>query len=885
MAEEKNTIGFAVDVTTGRSEENLEGVIEKINSVKTEIGNLKKQTKDADDIKLAQLNASIESLQRQLTKLNAVYSSWIQNATHIDTKPIGNVKKQLQELADILTKWDGQAATFGKEVASRFLIPNAAIDQAKLYQTIMQQIQGLARNGDVGQFKATQAIDYFNTRLVNAQKQADLLSQKINSLKKTASQLDAAQGFKNWMNAGGGDFLSAGMFDVWTGRFDERIKRLKAINQELQSLTKEQVGFKGSDSEFEGLRSNAMASVTDEVVYLKRQLDALNASYKGVSQTAKQSAQDMVRAWKGQGSFVESLGDLGSYTKAIREYRDLRSQLKYALDNSTISDKTTLDLYKKALDELNDAIRRAKASLRGEDEPKQQTKTVVQRTPKQSYTDAFNKWSGEGKFTDQFDFGSWSNAVTQLKKMRSELDYAFAKSSDTSSLEKYKLAINQITMALQEAEAEQSKWNTKKTQVTPSIDVDVQKTERAVSSYMQMQRELDSIKERIKSNYIANYGKDMDAYGKNLAPLVERYKELSKAINGAERNMQSIAFKADIIGNSFDRLKHRASWIMANFGANTFFSGVNAWFDAQRQVEQSMAQFAQVMPHGIPLVQGDSDLAVSARELAQRLGASDIAVNAFGKSLHELDFSDLKNGMHESVVGSDAFRKQLDGMQDSLMKLSVKYGEANEHVIQSATLWGRMYKDNNIVLTMTDAAMKLAVADSFSVVEANKNLESSIQQWGFEIKNNNDAMTVSSKIIDSWTALAHNMAVSANDLSAANQRAASSMHAAGIEFDVGQALIATMLRNTQQAGGEIGNAMKSIIGSIHSDKAIKEIESLGIAMYQTGQNGQREFRNVGQVLVDLMIKTQGTKENLEDLLKDISGGKHSHLPQPSAMAA
>ena len=102
-------------------------------------------------------------------------------------------------------------------------------------------------------------------------------------------------------------------------------------------------------------------------------------------------------------------------------------------------------------------------------------------------------------------------------------------------------------------------------------------------------------------------------------------------------------------------------------------------------------------------------------------------------------------------------------------KFAVKYGEASEDVIKSATLWGRKYKDNQTVLTMTDAAMKLAVADSFSIVDANKNLESSLVQWGFEVKNNNDAMIVSSKIIDSWTALAHKMAVSAQDLSAANR--------------------------------------------------------------------------------------------------------------------
>jgi TP901 family phage tail tape measure protein len=215
-------------------------------------------------------------------------------------------------------------------------------------------------------------------------------------------------------------------------------------------------------------------------------------------------------------------------------------------------------------------------------------------------------------------------------------------------------------------------------------------------------------------------------------------------------------------------------------------------------------------------------------------------------------------------------------------KFAVKYGEASEDVIKSATLWGRKYKDNQTVLTMTDAAMKLAVADSFSIVDANKNLESSLVQWGFEVKNNNDAMIVSSKIIDSWTALAHKMAVSAQDLSAANQRAAQSMRAVGLSFDEGQALIATMLANTQQAGGEIGNAIKSIMGSIHSKKAIEDIENMGVAVYKFGEDGKKEFREVGQVLVDLMIKTQNTDKNLESLLKNMAGGKRN-LPQPQVI--
>ena len=87
-----------------------------------------------------------------------------------------------------------------------------------------------------------------------------------------------------------------------------------------------------------------------------------------------------------------------------------------------------------------------------------------------------------------------------------------------------------------------------------------------------------------------------------------------------------------------------------------------------------------------------------------------------------------------------------------------------------------------------------------------------------------------------------------------------------------------MLANAQQAGGEIGNAVKSIMGSIHSKKAIEDLEAMGVAVYKFGENGKKEFREVGKVLVDLMLKTQNSKENLEKLLKDVSGGKIAICP-------
>lgn len=867
MADEQNNkIGFSVDVTTGKSEENIESVIKKIDSLKEQIGTLKKQTKDADSVKLSMLKSDINGLQRQLDKLNASYGSWIQQSTKIDTKPIGNVKKQLQELTDILKNWDGQASTFDKQVASHFLIPNSAIDQAKQYQEVIRQIQGLSQNGKVGSFKATEAITQFSKALTNAKIDAKNLTTQVEQVQKVLQKTDVRTALQGWMKNGGSldEFLKID----YSQRLPDLIKQLKDYAYQIEALG----NVPGAKDALNGLSS--------EILYQESRLKELRKGWKDTSEQTKKTTQEQTKAVKqsamelfniwvgkgGQGSILDGFNKNESYKKDLADYTRLKDELKHAMDNSTVSDKTTIDLYKKAMDELTQSIAKAKAALRDDDgkgKAKQSTSQEVTKA-KQSYADAFREWNGKGNFLSNFTFESSQEKLTQLRKMRDQLDYAFSKSADTSELKKFKTAIDEITKGIEEAQASLGKYKKKAQEVvvpkTKVVD-DSGKTQKALSEYARMQKQLTDVQDQIKSNYVLNYKKNDDLYASNLAKLIPMYKELTTSINGAERSMTAIAFRSDFLGNSFDRLLKRGSWIISNFFAGGTIGMAQTMYENLANMETNMAQFSQVM------------------------SANEHTVNAFGQSLATLDFNKIIEGVHSTSVQSEQFRKDLEYMKTSLVDLAVKYGEANEDVIKSATLWGRKYKDNNTILTMTDAAMKLAVADSFSITEANKNLESSIVQWGFQIRNNNDAMIVSNKIIDSWTALAHKMALSAQDLSAANQRAAQSMNAVGLSFDEGQALIASALANTQQAGGEIGNAIKSIMGSIHSDKAINEIKSLGIEMYKTGENGQKEFRDVGEVMIDLMLKTQGTKENLEDLLKDISGGKLSHLPQPSVMAA
>ena len=685
MALDDNRISFGVDVSTGQSEESINKVINRIDGLKDKINELKKlrtENKQDSDI-FANYTKSIRDTERELSKLQSTYNSWIQKATNIDTKPIGDVKKQTQEFISLLKQWDGQSATFQKQVMSHFMIPNSAVDQLKLYKNIMGELQGYGSKKIIDTSNVETALKQLVTMAKDAQQAVDKLK---NSLKDT--------------NVGG------------TGKLAEEEEKLSRIRQQLNNWGGKS-SFSSSISGFENLDSYS------------RQIQALRRAYEELN------------AVKG----------------------------KNGIDDAKV--ESAIDSVKRKYDEL---------------------------VAKKNQVDA------------------------ELKKGTEDVAKASKKAADNES-------------------------------------ANVRKT---IDEYTRLKLRMAEIQEQIKNNYVTNFKTSPALYNTNFARLSAEYKEVADAVNQADRNMARFATKADFAGRAMDRLYQRSAWFFSAIGANAIIAVPNAWYDAQTKIENSMAQFAQVM-------------------------ATDAhAVNAFQTSLFDINFGQLENGFDTNAARSQKFINDLNYMKSSLMNFAVKYGEASEDVIKSATLWGRKYKDNQTVLTMTDAAMKLAVADSFSIVEANKNLESSLVQWGFEIKNNNDAMIVSSKIIDSWTALAHKMALSAQDLSAANQRAAQSMRAVGLSFDEGQALIATMLANTQQAGGEIGNAIKSIMGSIHSKKAIEDIENMGVAVYKFSEDGKKEFREVGQVLVDLMIKTQNTDKNLESLLKNMAGGKRN-LPQPQVI--
>lgn len=374
---------------------------------------------------------------------------------------------------------------------------------------------------------------------------------------------------------------------------------------------------------------------------------------------------------------------------------------------------------------------------------------------------------------------------------------------------------------------------------------------RTKDSYEVLDRakRLGELRKAMEENYNENYGKNTDLYKSKAKAISSEFTKVKQEIREIETYTKEAFSWTKLWAETSKDISTRLAWFTTRGIAWFGLSQITSAIGAVRDIEVGMAGFSQVMAHG------------------------EQNVNLFKKALADITPEDLAKGLNTSVENGEHFVETLHKMQDALIDLSVKYGATSKEAIESATLWGRAYKDNETVLTLTQQATKLAIADNFSIVQSNKALESSIMQWGYHIQNAAQAQAVSNMMIDSWTALSHNYTVSANTLVEANRRMAQSAKEVGVSFHSAQALISVMARKTMAEGGEIGNALKSIFGSIHSDKAISELERIGVQVYKIGENGKKEFRAVDDVLVDLMVHAQTTNENMEGLLKGISGGK------------
>ena len=318
------------------------------------------------------------------------------------------------------------------------------------------------------------------------------------------------------------------------------------------------------------------------------------------------------------------------------------------------------------------------------------------------------------------------------------------------------------------------------------------------------------------------------ALEKDLTDLTKQYAAL---------NRESVNFRKQIgISNSrgFYDINHNLDYFRAKVRSRLVYSFATEaeglmtnllpnFIDSMRQYQANRVNFAQVMP------------------------------NDFAN-----DQEAMNNAMREFIqVASD-------------------YGASVEDVIEAGRLWGRIYKDVNIIQELVRASTKLSITDDMSLVEVNKGLEATMQQYAIHLNNANEAQEYSSKIIDTWAKLADNAGVTAANLAAASERAGGAAYQAGVGFDSLQAMIATMSQVTGKAGGEIGRTIRSMLVSMNTDKARKEIEKLGVSVYELADDGTKRLRSMEDVIPEVMQALAKAETDISGSVLTFSGGKYQY---------
>ena len=382
--------------------------------------------------------------------------------------------------------------------------------------------------------------------------------------------------------------------------------------------------------------------------------------------------------------------------------------------------------------------------------------------------------------------------------------------------------LNKLAESIAKVRAEQETYQNSTRPVTQPVDQTKQWAE-GIQSYTRELRRLEEAQQKAfavwKSDPTAANKAALDNVKTSLASARKEYEEFQKSIGKAGVNINKTS---GYLTSFTQKLRSHIYWITAGSLLGAAFAVPTETINSLIMTDEEMHNLATVMPQ----LEGKSTEAIKAYQAEQR----------------------------------------------ELINTASEYGASVKDVMESARLWGRMYKDQATVNTLVSQSAKLAVADNFSMAESTKAVEAAMFQFGYVAKNASEALAYSNKIVDVYTKLSHNAGVSAQDLAAGVERSGAVARQAGMSFEFLTALIAQGTRATALSGAEIGNMLKTMLASFNSDKAVKELNKLGIATTET-VNGVKKVRSAQAVLMDVAVAAQNTNKDLKDLWIQMSGGR------------
>lgn len=226
---------------------------------------------------------------------------------------------------------------------------------------------------------------------------------------------------------------------------------------------------------------------------------------------------------------------------------------------------------------------------------------------------------------------------------------------------------------------------------------------------------------------------------------------------------------------------------------------------------------------------------------------------------------------HDQQAYNEASRETIDLMQ--------KLGSNLDDTMTAARSLGRMYKDVDTVMGLTNNSILLNVIDQVSLENAVKGNEVALATYGDTLKSTNEVLAFSGHLMDSITNLSHNTLATGTDLVNILQQTSSAAKQAGTDLDqlLGVGSAAIRATGLQGQGGNIGRALRTIFTQLSAPTGAveKEISDIGVSMRKT--NG--ELRSAYDILLDISLATKDatlSQEELNEALLKASSGKFQY---------
>lgn len=219
---------------------------------------------------------------------------------------------------------------------------------------------------------------------------------------------------------------------------------------------------------------------------------------------------------------------------------------------------------------------------------------------------------------------------------------------------------------------------------------------------------------------------------------------------------------------------------------------------------------------------------------------------------------ELDKAMNGIAIVTNMTTADLWSQVSTYSQMAQKYGVSIAGTYEVSQIYYQQGLQTNEVLTLTNETLKLAKISGMDYKQTTDYMTTALR--GFKIE-----MEDASRVVDVYSALAANTAVTQEELAVAMSKTASSLESVGATFEQSSAMIATMVAVTRESATNIGSALKSIAsryGELTKDpktlidadgeaysfnKVDTALQSVGISLKDT----QGQFRNLAEVIEEL----------------------------------